>query len=1501
MADTAVDTTVNADQNQRMGIWGPYWLDADIGALVVIDGAGELLVYRTTDGGANWSPTTICSRATYQVAAFFDQEVPGDTGTLLHLFYNAPDTTLGRGCYRTFDLSDASLGTERNVTGDAGAAGGSNHKIAGCKTRNGNLILAAFFQTAASPLATYKSTDSGASWSAIADGFENGANDGAYLFPANTGDGADAAMIYYDDSAAQLSVKMYDDSANTWTETTILSSVDPGSLDATYDLCHIDAALRHSNGIIYGAIWNLVDNATADLLTFTVNPNSIASPTVAATTNVLTDTAESGGAAVAIDQVTGDVYVAYLIGGTFQSLVHIAFKKSTDGMSTWGSQQAYSETQDDYRRVSGPRTIGADGGRIQWAWFDDDDNDLFINLVNDLVLNAGSPQTITPSGVASLEAFGTDQLNLALTATGVASAEAFGSHLVQRLLEFIAPSGIASLEAFGSVTLQLGAVTITPSGITTAEAFGSQTLAVGATTIATSGVASEEAFGTSIVTGAIRPAGIPSEESFTNTRENVLPNGGFEIDLSLWSNNAGFSRVTTEAKFGTASAWTDSTTSYRFLRYDQAWEAGQVWHVSAWRKGNGLTLGNPAGLSIEAGSATISVSYIESTRYHAGTFDWERVVARVTVTGSGTSRVIIAKGYGTGGDGEVWFDGVMITQAIDTNPIDYIDTNDGPVSIESFAVVTGPISVSGIASEEAFGSPLVQRMLEFVIPSGIASAEAFGSHSLTLGAVSISPAGVTSAEAFGTSKVNLSVVTTGISSAEAFGSSTLTTGPVTVAPSGIASAEAFGTANVAKTIAPSGIASAEAFGSATLVPGAVTVLPSGIASAEAFGSHLVNLEQFISPSGVVSAEAFGSHIISVLDRRIRREPGGLDVVFLDAAGNRLGSGPVPVGIRASTREAVDRIGSWTLTIPATEGHIANIVDDALEVDIYDGSTRVFSGIVSDWDLADIGDQRFYEISGESLGQEILWATTHPGVIATDQTAEAAMDLLLAQVESVWSSTVTGSGFQNLSTRFNEPSVWKSLTELALTQQAHIRETDTRRELEIFRGHTSTGIVLSRPDIMPLDRANPSEWMGLIEGIPSFKRDRRQIINRIIPEGLDAGNIVFDLGKSDRASPWTRQSFIKNRPSIVHSVSGVAQLNVPADSEVSEVIAEELVVSGNNRVILVIIAMDRMTGGGNLSVEAAGQRTPGQWVSEDTPTSGDHVVWSFPIFNPTAGTTDITVIASNGGASAETINVNVFALSIQDAQQPFARNTNEATNQASSSAGSVTLASIADDLRIGAMTSTTAFTATSGASQTRLYTNVGSAPDLVVDMMDQTSGGDADSTFNWTLGASESWGAIAVTIKGVSTWYIEDAASVTQWRRRIHYMPINARQFVGGTAAQLLAAANTLYDYSTTILNRYNDEAKFYKVNVTNLPDVQWLVGDTMQLVWSGSVLNMDTGQYIYVDIDDEVEVVERVRKWDADGVKTWQLTLADCCRLPVTDAQLLSSMMGRLEAVESAI
>lgn len=112
---------------------------------------------------------------------------------------------------------------------------------------------------------------------------------------------------------------------------------------------------------------------------------------------------------------------------------------------------------------------------------------------------------ISPTGIASSEAFGTGSLQLQIQPAGIASGEQFGTASLQLQIQ---PTGIPSAEAHGTGSLQ---IQVQPAGIPSAEAHGTGSLQI---QVEPAGIASQEAFGTGSAQIQVQPAGIPTGEAF---------------------------------------------------------------------------------------------------------------------------------------------------------------------------------------------------------------------------------------------------------------------------------------------------------------------------------------------------------------------------------------------------------------------------------------------------------------------------------------------------------------------------------------------------------------------------------------------------------------------------------------------------------------------------------------------------------------------------------------------------------------------------------------------------------------------------------------------------------------------------------------------------------------------------------------------------------------------------------------------------------------------------
>lgn len=180
------------------------------------------------------------------------------------------------------------------------------------------------------------------------------------------------------------------------------------------------------------------------------------------------------------------------------------------------------------------------------------------------------------------------------------------------------------------------------------------------------------------------------------------------------------------------------------------------------------------------------------------------------------------------------------------------------IGLDAVAGDSGTTTVTTPNDHKAFVtvavSPDAGAGAQDVNPTGIATQEAFGTPTFTFGAVGIAPSGIATEEAFGVPTfISVFDLSPGsIASEEAFGTPSIAVGAVTVSPNGIATEEAFGAPSVtggALVVDATGIPSEEAFGTPTFGMGTVVVNITGIPSEEAFGSPSVtnaDAEAFVS-------------------------------------------------------------------------------------------------------------------------------------------------------------------------------------------------------------------------------------------------------------------------------------------------------------------------------------------------------------------------------------------------------------------------------------------------------------------------------------------------------------------------------------------------------------------------------------------------------------------------------------------------------------------------------
>ena len=382
--DITVDSSVENALNLIAQPRSLVWINSTTGYIFFADGGIDLHYRKTTDSGATWATeVNIKTGTVVKFVIWYDKWTKDDTGDVIHIAF--VDRISDDILYNSFSTSDDTLDGELIVFNGASASGigWQNGGISIVKARGGNIYVGGWIDNNGEN-GFFRATDSPAtSFTARTDtGFIEGIEVDRIMFLAgNEADSNDIWSIYQDVSANEMTLKVYDNSANTWNESSVIDSIDETSIFFGFDSMD-----RHSDGHAILVLWNEQRSATGDLAVHDITNIT----TFSEKTDVVSNSDVFGIVGLLINQQNDDLYVDYNDG---LNPGQIVYQKSTDGGGSWDGELAMSVTEDNHRLVMGGTSVGDDGGRWMPVWFNDDINALLTNFDNAINISAVSGDT----------------------------------------------------------------------------------------------------------------------------------------------------------------------------------------------------------------------------------------------------------------------------------------------------------------------------------------------------------------------------------------------------------------------------------------------------------------------------------------------------------------------------------------------------------------------------------------------------------------------------------------------------------------------------------------------------------------------------------------------------------------------------------------------------------------------------------------------------------------------------------------------------------------------------------------------------------------------------------------------------------------------------------------------------------------------------------------------------------------------------------------------------
>ncbi len=397
---------------------GTVFINDQTGYKFFVRSTGVCAYTKTTNGGTSWNtPVTIDSQTDcIGVSVWYDRWTPNDAGNYIHIA--TMDTSADDLFYNRLDTTNDSLllvtSTSTTLSSTAVYAVATNrHSIT--KATDGKIYMTSDDGNGTVNVSCSSSCDISTNWGTVGTAPQGNADSWSLLMPLASGN----IMMINRSTSNTLRYSTWNGS--NWSS---MSNIDASAVrNTTYDV-GVAATIDTDTGDLY--ISYVTDNNSFTVADHDIKTAIYTSGAWTAKTSVHTNIAGRGilQTAISRDQNTGEIYVGYSIRSTIGtvSTARIYWKKSTDGMTSWGSEQGpVDSVAGDYYGID-MNIMSYD--RIYISWFDnttavrDIIGDTLANITPYVTLSTlGNQKNQVRSGTNTFEIGGTFLLETIATRT----------------------------------------------------------------------------------------------------------------------------------------------------------------------------------------------------------------------------------------------------------------------------------------------------------------------------------------------------------------------------------------------------------------------------------------------------------------------------------------------------------------------------------------------------------------------------------------------------------------------------------------------------------------------------------------------------------------------------------------------------------------------------------------------------------------------------------------------------------------------------------------------------------------------------------------------------------------------------------------------------------------------------------------------------------------------------------------------------------------------------